>query len=242
MVLNLGDLEATERRKQMRPEESPFRPYWWGTSLEDVGLDGVRPNVGTYGRYDYTQLPPLPFALCGQLEWLSHSRAFERNVGEEKGDDNARALVALRQSADAVGLQLPPAFVRFMADRSLHQRIRSNTDCFLDLCPALVRSPVGDGFFVRFLADSQGCVFWYLYLTQGGTDHAVVSSPGFFGVKEEMWQDEVPDPAEIVFCAESFEEFLCRFWLENEIWYAEYEHTPMPNVGTQYIEQYRRAP
>ena len=92
---------------------------------------------------------------------------------------------------------------------------------------------------IRFLADSQGCVFWYLYLTSDGADHAVVSSPGFYGADVEQWQEDPPDPSEIVFCAESFEEFICRFWLENEIWFVGYENTPMPEIGRQYIERYR---
>jgi hypothetical protein len=67
----------------------------------------------------------------------------------------------------------------------------------------------------------------------------VVASPGFYGTEEEQWQEEPPDPAEIVFSAGSFEEFLCRFWLENEIWFVAYEETPMLDAGFRYIEQYR---
>src|SRR5262249_44662637 len=128
---------------------------------------------------------------------------------------------------------------KFMATPSLHQKIRSNTDCFLDFCCCPIRSPVGDGYLIRFLADSQGCIFWYLYVTTTGTDHAVVSSPCFFGTEAEQWQEEPPNPSELVFSAESFEAFICRFWLENEIWFSEWKKTPMPRVGKEYIEQYR---
>ena len=55
----------------------------------------------------------------------------------------------------------------------------------------------------------------------------MVLSPGFYGTDAEQWQDEEPDSAEIVFIAESFEVFLCRFWIENEICFAEYDKTPM---------------
>src|SRR5262249_57302143 len=126
-----------------------------------------------------------------------------------------------------------------MESRTLPERSRSNSDCCRDLCPEPVRSPIGGGYLVRFLADSQGCIFWYLYLTPDGSDPAVVSSPGFYGTEAEQWQDEPPDPAEIVYSAESFEAFMCRFWLENEIWFAEYENTAMPAVGREYIERYR---
>jgi hypothetical protein len=37
----------------------------------------------------------------------------------------------------------------------------------------------------------------------------------------------------------SFEAFICRFWLENEIWFAEWQKTPMPVGGREYVEGYR---
>jgi hypothetical protein len=49
-----------------------------------------------------------------------------------------------------------------MAAPALQERIRSNTDCYLDLYYEPLRSPLGGGYLVRFLADSQGCIFWYL--------------------------------------------------------------------------------
>ena len=227
----------------MQPVDSPFPLHWWGTSLENVGLEDVRPDVGTYGRYDFSALPPVPFDLHGDFTWLAVTPPHEEhNIGDEQATENAQALKRLRQAADRLGIRLPVPFVTFMESPSLHQRIRSNTDCFLNLCPALVRSPIGDGSLVRFLADSQGCIFWYLYLTRDGSDHAVVSSPSFYGTDEEQWEDEEQDSVEIVFCAESFEAFICRFWLENEIWFAEWQKIPMPDVGRAYIEQYRRKP
>ncbi len=224
----------------MHPSESPFPCYWWGTDLEDAGLGEVRPRIGTYGRYEYAPLPPLPFDLHGNFGWLMAAPPHESSIGNEKAAENVQSLISLRESSAQFSLPLPEAFVKFMETAYLHQRIRSNTDCFLDLCPNPVRSPVGDGYLIRFLADSQGCVFWYLYLTPNGSDHAVVSSPCFYGTDAEKWQEEEPDPIAIVFAEESFERFMCRFWLENEIWYADWEKTPMPDAGRKYIEQYRR--
>jgi len=226
--------------KTMQPDESPFPTFWWGTSLENVGLESVRPHVGTYGRYEFAQLPPVPFQMRGELDWLAAAHPHELNIGKDKATENANALKALHTASEVLGLRLPAVFTKFMGTHSLQERIRSNTDCFLDLSPTPVRSPLGVGYLVRFLADSQGCVFWYLYLTADGLDHAVVSSPDFYGNEIERGQTEEPDPKNIVFSAESFEIFLCRFWLENEIWFAKYEKTPMPDVGIAYIEQYQR--
>lgn len=224
----------------MHQDKSPFPAYWWGIGLEDAGLESVRPDVGTYGLYEHAPLPPLPFELHGDFDWLASAPPHASNIGIEKATENAQALIALRQAAAILWLRLPAEFVKFMEDTSLQDRIRSNTDCYLDLCPSPVQSPVGDGYLIRFLSDSQGCIFWYLYLTADGQDHAVVASPGFYGTDAEQWEDEEPDSSEIVFSAESFEIFLCRFWLENEIWFASYEDTPMPEVGRVYIEQYRK--
>ncbi|MGJ4927234.1 hypothetical protein ACQR1I_18475 [Bradyrhizobium sp. HKCCYLS2038] len=226
----------------MRPEDSPFPPGWWGTDLANVGLGDVRPWVSTYGCYDYAQLPSLPCDLSGSFGWLSQAQAHSSHIGDERAKDNARAFGELQRVVEFKGIRLPAAFTKFFSTPTLQQRIRSNTDCFLALCADVVPSVVGHGHLIRFLADSQGCIFWYVYLTADGSDHAVVASPDFYGTEAERWNDDEADPSAIVFSAGSFEEFLCRFWLENEIWFAAYEKTQMPELGQIYIERYRRGP
>jgi hypothetical protein len=225
----------------MQASKSPFPCHWWGTSLENVGLEDVRPDVGTYGRYEFNHLPPLPFEMRGDFAWLAPAAAHDQSIGDAKAGDTMQVLSHLREASGQLGVQLPGAFTLFMETPTLHARVRSNTDCYLDLCAEPVQAPIGSGYLVRFLADSQGCLFWYLYLTADGSDHAIVSSPDFYGTaaEHEPWGDEPPDPHGIVFSAESFEAFMCRFWLENEIWFAEWQKTPMPDVGREYIERYR---
>lgn len=223
----------------MLPSHSPFPCHWWGTSFDDVGLRDIRPDVGTYGRYQFDRLPPLPFEMRGDFAWLYEAPTFDFHIGAEHSEANSRALVILKRASARLGLPLPDTFTTFIETAALQARIRSNTDCFLDLCSEPVGSPLGEGYLIRFLADSQGCIFWYLYLTQDGSDHAVVSSPGFYGSEAEDWQEETADPADIVFSAESFEAFMCRFWLENEIWFAALDKRSMPEGGIEYIERYR---
>ena len=224
----------------MLPEDSPFPCHWWGTSLEDVGLADVRPRVGNYGCYEFANLPPVPNEINGNFDWLAiEPPQNEHNIGEERAAENAKALAMLCAACKQMGVRLPSAFVKFMEAPSLHQRIRSNTDCFLDLCARPVQSPVGDGYLIRFLADSQGCIFWYLFVTGDSSDHAVVSSSDFYGTEDDQSEDEPPDPSELAFSAESFEAFIWRFWLENEMWFSGWKKTPMPSAGEQYIEQYR---
>jgi hypothetical protein len=219
----------------MRCDQSPFPCHWWGTSIDGVP---ERPRVGTYGRYSYARLPQLPVRLTGDFGWLANASRHTGHIGREKARENQIALKALKHNANDMGGKLPGSFVRFMDTPSLQQTIRSTTDCFLDVCPALVRAPIGDGYLVRFMADSQSCIFWYLYMTAGGADHAVVSSPDFYGTPEEDWQEEAPDPGQIEFSEESFEAFLCRFWIENEICFSQYDQTPMTEAAEKYLVAY----
>jgi hypothetical protein len=61
-------------------------------------------------------------------------------------------------------------------------------------------------------------------------DSAVLASPDLYGLKIEN-SDWIENPScrleridlsglEFVYCAPSFSEFLFRFWIENEIWFA----------------------
>jgi hypothetical protein len=234
----------------MLSAQSPFPCHWWGISLAAAGLADVRPDRGTYGRYDVGRLPPLPLPLLGDFAWLAAAPAQRHNVGKKYGAEIPSALKFLRASSKDLGLPLPEPFAKFMETPSLHERIRSATDCYLDLCPEPIHSPLGGGWLIHFLADSQGCHFWYLYLTADGSDHAVVSSPDFYSTpvewsgddesEDDELEEEEPDPSAIAFCAESFESFLCRYWLENEIVFAGCSETPMPDGCRQYIEQYRQ--
>ena len=236
----------------MLPANSPFPCHWWGTAMADVGLAEQRPDRGTYGCYDYGRLPPLPFTLTGDFAWLAAAPAQRQNIATKYGSELGNAMRFLRASANDLGLRLPEPFTKFIETSTLQSRVRSTTDCFLDLCPELIRSPIGGGWLVHFLLDSQGCVFWYLYLTADGSDYAVVAAPDFYSTEvewsegdetdsdDEEREDDDRDPSAIAFCAESFESFMCRYWLENEIGFAPFRSTPMSNAARQYIEQYRR--
>src|SRR5262245_8369047 len=87
----------TEGTLAMRPQDSPFSSGWWGTSLALVGLEDFRPDVGTYGRYDFAQLPPLPFPMNGNLDWLERAPSHDEAIGNEKEREIPKALVNLRK-------------------------------------------------------------------------------------------------------------------------------------------------
>ena len=67
----------------MQAGQSPFRPYWWAFGLESAGVS-ARPDVGTYGRYEFEALPPIPRELTGDLAWLADQPTPEEwSIGTE---------------------------------------------------------------------------------------------------------------------------------------------------------------
>jgi hypothetical protein len=226
----------------MKPAQSPFPLGWWGTALDNVGLQFQRPLVGTYGCYDFPNLPELPVVLDGAFGWLTDAPLHEYNDGSDIAVKNTKNVPKLIEACKSAAVALPASFLMFIQDPDLEARIRSNTCCYFDYPDAPVRSPLGNGHLVRFLADSQRCIIWYLYIPSGTTDHAVVASPVFFDSDEDLPQGLELDSGAVVFSAESFEAFICRFWIENELWFSEIDNTRPSNVGQEYLERYRLSP
>ncbi len=86
---------------------------------------------------------------------------------------------------------------------------------------------------VRFLTDQQDCIFWFLVL--GDSDGPVVASfddlTGEFQGTPEIWR-----------VSSTFEEFMYRFWIENEIFFRVDENLPLtPEQETYRLEVLRLA-
>ena len=208
----------------------PFPTAWYS-----IELRGYRepPGLCTYHAYAYEELPPAPEGLFdGSFRWLPPDGP-RHSDGQEWYEPGI--LAGLADQAAGMGLALPRSFLDFMRSAELPGRIRSVTDCGFELPGRIVPVPWASGALVRFLADSQGCLFWYLFLRDDG-GHGVVSSPEFYGGDPHLdsgWdaasygpegdeEDEEPPSAdhEIRTCAPDFESFIHRFWLENQIWLA----------------------
>jgi hypothetical protein len=222
----------------MLVKDSPFRPTWVGTGLDNVGLSKVRPRIGTYGYYDFAALPPLPFDSGNQFTWLREMPSHDDgNIGDFDSTNLQVALSTLRSNCEKAAVRLPGTFEGFRRTPDLHARIRSNTDAYLDLSPVPVAVPV-HGYLIRFLADSQGCCFWYLFVTADSSDPAILVSGRFFGAEDEQGTQSgvQPDADEMLFVAPTFEEFIGRFWLESELWFAGWQKTSLPKYGQEYID------
>jgi hypothetical protein len=107
-------------------------------------------------------------------------------------------------------------FEQFMANDALQQQIPSCTACEWDLGAPVASRLREAKHTVRFLRDQQDCLFWYL-LVGGEADGKVLCSPiPFDDAKLQVDERAVYEHSVIV--ADSFEEFVWRFWMENILW------------------------
>ncbi|NUM45255.1 MAG: hypothetical protein HUU38_11170 [Anaerolineales bacterium] len=223
------------------PPTTPFPTGWMS-----FDLGPYRPCDGTYCFYEYETLPPLEETFRGEFQWLLNPQTgpddrlraimdIHKQVPSGKIEEKLHRLLA---EAPTLGLTLPDSFVRFMGSPALHDEIPSCTACYFDLPEKIVKSPVGDGYIIRFLNDQQDVLLWYLYLTPDG-DHFVFVSNIFF---DDADLSEVPEErilGALAYCAPDFETFLYRYWLENTIWFSVNEQSgKLTDTQKKYLSHY----
>ncbi len=179
----------------------------------------------------------LPHTFDGSFAWLLETATHsEWTIGEERAAELPKQIASVVKSARDYGIDLPTEFTAFIPDMDLHKHLRSANACYLDVASSVL--PFANGYLIRFLSDQQGCAFWYVYANSDGTDHCVVMSYHYFDADEMDCEPEDMKATDFHFFAISFEAFLSRFWLENEIMFAEYEETPAPDVPARFLELY----
>jgi hypothetical protein len=185
----------------------------------------------TYVRHHLDEQPPVPNQE--DLGWLEEEA--EKSEWSIEGKDARPVRMLTSADLDAVAGELPvPSSLRVLAGRrDLQRRIRSATACYLDLGDFAAGTSVEGGYLIHVLSDQQWCLHWMVYLDATGNE-AVVSSaePIGFGLPDD-WP---PLPRVIPIgsaaidldvCAYSFAEFLYRFWIENEIFFALQKNQPL---------------
>jgi hypothetical protein len=217
-------------------------PRWW-LGLE---LQGYRPEPeggGTYSAFRYADLPPPVPGLDDDLGWLLEAPPVPESLAEEpagRHPDPERPATPhqLEELVGETSLRLPRSFQTFVASDDPRSRVRSATCCYLDLGEMLV--PAGErGALVHFLSDQQWVLHWLLYCDADGGECVVVTDVpfGFHGYDEPV-PDSDPGGNDSAVCAESFSEFLYRFWIENEIWFALEEARPLTGAEQAYVDHY----
>jgi len=222
----------------VKPEQSPFSTGWLS-----VELPGCRACDATYCFFPYEELPPIDESLFqGEFQWLPELDSSARSIVDihKQIPDDVLALKMpdLLASTRQLSLQLPDTFVKFMSSPGLRDQIPSCTACYFDLPEKIVESPLRDGgYVIRFLNDQQDVLFWSLYVQPSGEHCVLVSSTAF----DQEPLTDVPQEAirkSVAFCAESFEAFIYRFWLENTLWFALSDGQPLTEAQERYVSHY----
>ena len=203
----------------------------WYTS----GLPGAECQHQTYCLRQIERLPAITSDLAGDFGWLPQvPRPLGWSIstaGEPAGDGRFLA----RARADAIDLHA--SLVTLLASPRLLWGIRSRTGCWWSLdVDSLQPLPTSDLLAVRFLTDQQGALFWHLLLDGSGDPPVVVSHQDFSD--RETWESSPID--HVYRCAPSFEAFMYRLWIENEIGFRMHEHEALTPEQLRYLEEARR--
>jgi hypothetical protein len=215
----------------------PQLPRYWPS----IDLPGYRERHTTYASFDPHGLPPIERELDDEVRWLLREPAARRPLEGTATLEQLDPLVAGQSSA------LPPAFTTFIASGEARARIRSCTDCYVRLAEFAV--PVEGGTLVNFLSDSQSVIYWLLYCGPGGEAVVVTSEALGFYLGDDDAETKARDldltSTDACVCAESFSEFLYRFWIENEIWFRlvdlDGDEPPLTDEQRSYAEHYSCA-
>jgi hypothetical protein len=195
-------------------------------------------------------LPPIRIDLDDDCSWLVQHGAVHAD-GLHQHESWVSTPARIREMASHQGLCLPRSFDRFMCSSDLQSRIRSSTACFLDPAERIIKT-VGaiPGHLIHFLSDSQSCAHWYVHIYSTGKSAVLESQDLYcYSIENSQWMENQACKSEEIdlveqgffYCERSFSEFLFRFWIENEIFFALYEKTrrPLTALETDYVSHYK---
>jgi hypothetical protein len=172
-------------------------------------------------------------------EWLADSNLPQESSMAVPAASAIRDISRWSEIVDAAtDLQLPADFETFARDPTLRHHLRSATDCYFDLASHAVEVPGGQ--LVHFISDSQWVRHWLIFV--GADDgQAIVTTD--FPVGFDLTPDDLevyPGKPHFEVCAPTFLEFIWRWWIENEIWFSDYEgRRQLSAAESSYVEHYR---
>jgi hypothetical protein len=243
-----GDRHARRARSTLRsmPALRSMRREW--VALDLPGR--VVPRGLTYGRFPVDALPPIESTMDDDLAWLSQQPVAVHSAILSRAE--AAAFPERRDARlEGAPVALPRAFATFLSSPDFGARVRSFSGCYVDLADAIVPASDG-GWLVHFLSDQQECVHWLLYVGTDGSEAVVAAyAPFGFPERDEDGLDPawgvtslrlfVVDDEGPVVCAETFSEFLYRYWIENEICHRAAVGEPFTSEQRRYLDHYDRA-
>jgi hypothetical protein len=223
-------------------------PYKMKTGWWSFELPRYRPHLksGTYSLFSYKDLPSVAEKLDDNFEWLKSESIKEHSLFESCYPDGSKPDLSKLISISAqAGISLPKPFTTFINSTELHKRVRSCTDCYLDVADYAVKTKGSiEGYLIHFLSDSQWVGHWYIYSDLHGNHFIVTSLHAYgFALEDDSGNTDTNNiniqKEDIWFCAPSFTEFIYRFWLENEIWFAlARDKRPLTAPEQAYVDEY----
>ena len=179
----------------------------------------------------------FPYRFDGSFGWLAEQPSHRHNIAAGYKRTLSRQWANILNESGRNEIRIPQAFADFITTSYLNSKIRSISDCYLGLARTFI--PFGKGHLLRFLNDSQGCAFWYLYIDSKTHQHCVAICYDYFDEDDDDSQDlSTISPKHFVYDSPSFEAWLCRYWLENEIVFAHHDCTEMPRIPPRYIRAF----
>ena len=206
--------------RMVRANPTPFPSAW-----RNFDLGTLREGQGTYDAWAYDSVPALPIdEFRGEFQYLDVEPA---NRAKARTTARARRM-GERMVADAAekGVALPAEFVKFMDNPALNRTFHSVTGCeftFPDKYSPIRSGPLGEGMHVLFYRDSQSCLLWDLYVHASGGHCVIARWPDYFEPDPPDTDSEEPPYTgpRAWFVAPSFEAFVYRVWVENQLWYIQ---------------------
>ena len=193
---------------------------WWG-----VDFPGRTRSPGTYTPVVGLPLPPIERVLDDALAWLREQPVVPGSLVDDAASSEPTRFASepeLNALLAGRGVHVPVSFATFVGDPDLRRRIRSCTACYLDLGDVAVPAP--GGWLIHFLSDQQWVLQWLLFVGDDGSEAVLATETpyGFAGESPPEFRMDSDPQSELptLICAESFNEFVYRFWIENELWFA----------------------
>jgi hypothetical protein len=215
-----------------------------------AGTSRLWATKGTYSSVAYDRLPSLP-PVDPSFAWLASVPDRDYGCTLDSDDNKLGSLPAIEAELGRLGFRLPQDFLAFIGKPNIYGRIPTCTACFLELSDAVVSLTGYPGsYVVRFMNDSQSCVLWYLPFQPARPVRVLACSyfieREIFDAMEYLADEErALDYTDVLkdscICAESFGAFICRFGLENMIWFATHEDRPLSGVEQRYLDQAHMA-
>lgn len=210
--------------------------YLFSEGWITVGMGEPWDLFGTYGRIPFKLLPPVDTSLFdNEFEWLPELDEKWEKFGMI--GDLGNTFQSLLDSAENTGIDLPKSFLVFFESPYHQNCMISATDCYFELSDKIVEIPGGQsGYLIRFMNDSQSVMQWYLYIDEENK-HRVVASSWMLDSEYPIGKSLESKLEDVIVCANSFEEFIYRFWIENRIWISGVNKLPRSKVEKEYLEE-----